>query len=193
MPESALVAPVPDDDQTTEAALTVVRLLRAMERVDAGLTPHQYRVLRLVGAGGERSARLAERLAVAKPTLTSTADSLVAAGLLIRETETTDRRVVRLRLTAAGQEAVRHADTVYRQWLGELLDATGEPGRLLADFRLLDHALETQHQLWHARAAQSRQAAKADQLASPQPGEQGTLHKKKGIPAPDSQSSRAAT
>ena len=89
------------DVQTAQAAvLTVMRLFRALERVDTGLTPQQYRILKLAGAGGERSARLAERLAVAKPTLTATADGLVAAGYAQREAEPGDRRVVRLCLTA---------------------------------------------------------------------------------------------
>ncbi len=136
-----------------DAALTLIRLFRSMERVDAGLTPQQYRVLKLIGAGGERSAKLAERLAVAKPTLTSTADALVAAGLLQRETEIKDRRVVRLRLTEAGQEAVHHADDVYAAWFGDLLTATGDPERLLADLARLDHALDEIHRAWHASKA----------------------------------------
>jgi DNA-binding MarR family transcriptional regulator len=125
-----------------QAALTITRLFRAMERVDAGLTPQQYRVLKLIGAGGERSAKLAEKLAVAKPTLTSTADGLVAAGLLSRETDSRDRRAVRLRLTEAGQEAMRRADLAYAGWLDALLGTAGDPDRLLADFELIDHGLD---------------------------------------------------
>lgn len=113
-----------------------------MERVEAGLTPQQYRMLKLVGAGGERSARLAERLAVAKPTLTSTADGLVAAGLLSRETETTDRRVVRLKLTEAGHAAVDRADAVYAAWLIELLRTAGDEDQLLRDFARIDRAID---------------------------------------------------
>jgi DNA-binding MarR family transcriptional regulator len=150
MPRSVAVVKPLDEARTADAALTLIRLFRAMERVDAGLTPQQYRVLKLIGAGGERSAKLAERLAVAKPTLTSTADGLVAAGLLLRETEIKDRRVVRLRLTEAGQEAMRHADDVYAHWLGDLLTATGNPERLLADLDQLDHALDEMHRAWHA-------------------------------------------
>ena len=102
------------DVQTAQAAvLTVMRLFRALERVDTGLTPQQYRILKLAGAGGERSARLAERLAVAKPTLTATADGLVAAGYAQREAEAGDRRVVRLCLTAAGRAALERADAAY--------------------------------------------------------------------------------
>src|SRR6266851_1685654 len=90
----------PPDARAAEAVvLTVLRLYRALERVDTGLTPQQYRIMKLAGAGGERSARLAARLAVAKPTLTATADGLVAAGYAQREAEVGDRRVVRLGLT----------------------------------------------------------------------------------------------
>jgi DNA-binding MarR family transcriptional regulator len=134
-----------------DAALTIVRLFRAMERVDSGLTPQQYRVLKLVGAGGERSARLAEKLAIAKPTLTSTADGLVAAGLLAREAETTDRRAVRLRLTEAGQVAIRQADDIYSAWLSELLEKAGDSERLVADFAGLEQAME---EMWLARRAE---------------------------------------
>lgn len=131
-----------DTARAADAALTIIRLFRSLERVEAGLTPQQYRMLKLVGAGGERSARLAERLAVAKPTLTSTADGLVGAGLLSRETETADRRVVRLKLTEAGRAAIDRADTVYAEWLGELLRTAGDEDRLLRDFALIDHAID---------------------------------------------------
>src|SRR5580693_9418030 len=115
----------PDTDDPLRAVLTLMRLSRALERVDAGLSPQQYRILKLAGAGGERSARLAERLAVAKPTLTAIADSLVAAGLARREAEPGDRRVVRLHLTEAGTAAVEVADAAYGQWLDRVLERTG--------------------------------------------------------------------
>ena len=131
------------DVPTTEAAvLTVMRLFRALERVDTGLTPQQYRILKLAGAGGERSARLAERLAVAKPTLTATADGLVAAGYAQREAEAGDRRVVRLRLTATGRAALERADTAYAGWLGPLLGATNDMTGVLEAFRDLDAAMD---------------------------------------------------
>jgi DNA-binding MarR family transcriptional regulator len=112
-----------------------------MERVDAGVSPQQYRMLKLIGAGGERSARLAEKLAVAKPTLTSTADSLVSAGLATRQAEPGDRRVVRLFLSEAGQAAIERADAAYAAWFGSLLDHTGRRTEILSDFLLLDEAM----------------------------------------------------
>jgi len=149
--------------RAADAALTIIRLFRSMERIEAGLTPQQYRMLKLVGAGGERSAKLAERLAVAKPTLTSTADGLVAAGLLRRETETTDRRVVRLTLTEAGVAAVDRADTVYADWLGELLLTAGNPDRLLDDFALIDRAIDLRIAARHAAAQSPRSSIRGDE------------------------------
>jgi len=116
------------DECASQVVMILLRLFRALERVDTGLTPQQYRILKLAGAGGERSAKLAERLAVAKPTLTATADGLVAAGYARRDAEPGDRRVVRLCLTASGREAVEvrtrlpeveHAPTTF-YWTGRV-------------------------------------------------------------------------
>ena len=154
----------PDD------VLVIMRMARALERVDAGLSPQQYRILKLAGAGGERSARLAERLAVAKPTLTAIADSLVAAGLARRETEPGDRRVVRLRLTEAGSAAVERADAAYRQWLDRLYELTGDRDRIHAGFGLIDGALA---ELCRARRPASASPAPATAAATSQPATAG--------------------
>jgi DNA-binding MarR family transcriptional regulator len=143
---------------TVSAVLTVLRMSRVMERIDAGVSPQQYRMLKLIGAGGERSARLAERLAVAKPTLTSTADSLVAAGLVGREAEPGDRRVVRLRLTEAGQAAVARADEAYAAWLDDLLEYTGCKDAILASLQSLDESMTERR-----RALRPAEAASAGQ------------------------------
>jgi DNA-binding MarR family transcriptional regulator len=141
-------AEILDAQAAQVAVLTVMRLFRALERVDTGLTPQQYRILKLAGAGGERSARLAQRLAVAKPTLTATADGLVAAGYARREAEAGDRRVVRLCLTAAGRAALERADAAYAHWLGPLLGATGDTAGVLEVIRDLDAAMDERR---HAR------------------------------------------
>jgi len=146
----------PESDQPDDvlsAVLAIMRMARAVERVDAGLSPQQYRILKLAGAGGERSARLAERLAVAKPTLTAIADSLVAAGLARREAEPGDRRVVRLHLTDAGSAAVRRADAAYWQWLARLLELTGDGDRIQAGLRMMGAALDEQRRARRERSA----------------------------------------
>jgi DNA-binding MarR family transcriptional regulator len=148
-----------------EALLTILRITRVLERIDAGVSPQQYRILKLIGAGGERSARLAEKLAVARPTLTATADSLVAAGLARREPEPGDRRVVRLRLTEAGQAAVQRADAAYSAWFGALLDDTGRGNQIIADLLLVDEAMTERRRAKLAATETATEAAHAEPLA----------------------------
>jgi DNA-binding MarR family transcriptional regulator len=150
------------DEAAIGGLLTLMRMSRVMERVGAGVSPQQYRMLKLIGAGGERSAKLAEKLAVAKPTLTSTADSLVAAGLATRQAEPGDRRVVRLFLTEAGRAAIERADKAYSAWFGSLLDQTGRRAEILEDFVLLDEAMTEQRR---ARLAADSAAECADPSA----------------------------
>jgi DNA-binding MarR family transcriptional regulator len=160
-PATGMVAAETPDEAAISGLLAVLRVSRVMERLDAGVSPQQYRILKLIGAGGERSARLAEKLAVARPTLTSIADSLVAAGLASRQAEPGDRRVVRLYLTEAGEAAVRRADEAYAAWFGSLLDSTGERARILADLQLLDDSM-----------TERRRARMADTEPRPQPATQ---------------------
>jgi DNA-binding MarR family transcriptional regulator len=131
----------PEAAEVTQAILAILRLNRSLDCVDAGLTPAQYRIMKLASAGGERSTRLAQRLAVAKPTLTALADGLVAAGYASRTAEPGDRRVVRLTLTEPGRAALDRADRAYTAWLAGLLTATGEPATVLAALGQLDSAL----------------------------------------------------
>ncbi len=144
---------------TLDAVLTLLRLVRALERVEAGVTPQQYRILKLIEAGGERSARLAERMAVAKPTLTAIADGLVAAGLAKREAEPGDRRVVRLCLTQAGTAAVARADAAYAGWLQGLLADTGDPVKVLASLGLLDQTMDERRRAAHEQPTAQAQPA----------------------------------
>jgi DNA-binding MarR family transcriptional regulator len=122
--------------------MTLLRLCRGLERVSAELTPKQYRILKLAGAGGERSALLAERLAVARPTLTAIADGLVAAGYARRDAEPGDRRVVRLCLTPSGRAAVARADEAYARWLEQVLAQAGDPDQVLHALDVLDQAMD---------------------------------------------------
>jgi DNA-binding MarR family transcriptional regulator len=148
-----------DEDRGARAVLIVLRLFRALERLDTGLTPQQYRIMKLAGAGGERSARLAERLAVAKPTLTATADGLVAAGLAQREAEPGDRRVVRLRLTAAGRAALARADAAYSRWLDQLLGNAARPDQVLETLDALGDAMDELRRSRHVAVAARKDQA----------------------------------
>ena len=77
-----------------------------------------------------------------QPTLTATADGLVAAGYARRDAEAGDRRVVRLCLTAAGHDALARADAAYGRWLDQVLAETGEPDLVLHALDVLNQAMD---------------------------------------------------
>jgi DNA-binding MarR family transcriptional regulator len=158
-----------DDPRASQVVMILLRLFRALERVDTDLTPQQYRILKLAGAGGERSAKLAELLAVAKPTLTATADGLVAAGYARRDAEPGDRRVVRLCLTAAGRDAVDRADAAYAWWLDQLLAETGQPDQVLHALDVLNQAMDEVRRAKHAAPGTTEPQRRAERTAA-QPG-----------------------
>ena len=124
-----------------DAVRVLTRLTRLLETVDSGLTLPQYRVLVALSHGGIRSAMLAERLAVRRPTLTAIADGLVAAGYAVRESEPGDRRVVQLHVTDAGRDALRRADAAYLAKLGPLFDDS-PGGRVVADLVAIGEVLD---------------------------------------------------
>jgi DNA-binding MarR family transcriptional regulator len=128
--------------ELTRALRVMLRAGRCLDRLDSGLTAQQFRIMSLVADGGERSAKLAAKLAISKPTLTAVADGLVAAGYLSRQDEPGDRRVVRLALTDAGRDAYAHARQVLTGWFGRLVDTTDDPEALLRLLTQIDDALD---------------------------------------------------
>jgi DNA-binding MarR family transcriptional regulator len=133
-------------DPLDEAVRTLARLSRLLEAADAGVTLPQYRMLATLNEGGFRSARLAERLAIRKPTATALADGLVAAGFAERESEDGDRRIVRLSITDTGRAALAKAEEVYRERLRPFLGELPDESRFLADLRRIGAALDAWRQ-----------------------------------------------
>ena len=82
----------------------------------------QYRVLMLLEKEPEGASVVADELAVTKPTVTAIIDGLVVRGLVDRAPDSTDRRRVRLRLTAAGKSALADADAAADARLSAILD-----------------------------------------------------------------------
>jgi DNA-binding MarR family transcriptional regulator len=129
-------------EDRSAAVRVLARLHRLLESVDSGLTLPQYRVLAALAQGGVRSAHLAERLAVRRPTLTAIADGLVAAGYAERESEAGDRRVVRLIATDAGRAILASADAAYLAKLDPLLGEIPNPECFIADLLAVGDAFD---------------------------------------------------
>ena len=115
--------PESDSDADLSRATRALALAaRTLERAAAArdLTLAQFRILALIAAGDERSSLLAERLTVAKPTITAVVDGLVERGFVAREAVAGDRRSIRVALTPAGSVALHAAEDEMRETLGRI-------------------------------------------------------------------------
>lgn len=89
---------------------------------EVGLTAAQYRALLLLAYGTSVPSRIADQLAVARPSVTALLEGLVARGLVHRHRDPGDGRRMRHELTPEGRRILRRADEVVSQRLSRLLD-----------------------------------------------------------------------
>lgn len=104
-----------ESDTAVEAVRALARASRILERASGGLSLAHYRVLAAIASGDERASRIAARLALGKPTISASVESLCQRGLLARGVEA-DQRVAVLRLTEAGRAVLEgvEAEMVHR-------------------------------------------------------------------------------
>jgi DNA-binding MarR family transcriptional regulator len=89
----------------------------------AKVTPEQFGVLtQTLDRGPLTMSELASARNVALNTATSLVDRLVAAGLVERHGDSSDRRVVRVSVTARGRELIEELRKVRRAVIREMLD-----------------------------------------------------------------------
>ena len=102
----------------------VVWLARQVELVlaEQDLTLAQYRLLALLDDRPEAASALAEKLSVARPSVTTVVDGLVARGLVERVTDAHDRRRVNHTITPEGRALIEHADAVIEAGLHKVLE-----------------------------------------------------------------------
>jgi DNA-binding MarR family transcriptional regulator len=92
-------------------ALNMFDPLRFRAWAEMGLTTAQLRVLFLVReAPGVTAGALAHRLSVTPPTISGIVDRLVKLGLIRREDDESDRRLVRNFLTDQGESACKRME-----------------------------------------------------------------------------------
>jgi DNA-binding MarR family transcriptional regulator len=132
----APLEPVHDRD-----VLTLAWISRVLERSCADITLPQYRLLALVTQGDERASDLAERLALARPTVSATVDTLVERNFLERTAVDGDRRAVKLTLTYEGRHAMQVAECGMRERLDEMLTFVDDPDLVTNAFEQLSVAM----------------------------------------------------
>jgi DNA-binding MarR family transcriptional regulator len=137
----------PDPD-LARAVRALALAARTLERAAAvrDLTLAQFRVLALIAAGDERSSLLADRLAVAKPTITAVVDGLVERGLVAREAVAGDRRSIRVAVTPNGAAALSAARQEMSDALERIFVHAREREAVIAALVDLDDALALRSQ-----------------------------------------------
>jgi DNA-binding MarR family transcriptional regulator len=146
------VSPDPD-------VLTLSRLARLLERACTDLAPAvtlaQYRLLAMIGAGAEQASEIAGRLALAKPTVSATVDTLVERGLVVRGAAD-DRRALRLQLTPEGVATLADAERAMRARLDDVLARVEDPAAVTRALAALGEGLDERRE--ERRAAARRRA-----------------------------------
>lgn len=99
--------------------------------------------------GSVRMGELAKRLGVTMGAATNLADKLVAAGAVTRRRDESDRRVVRLALTAKGKRQVQDIDTSFVDFVTGVMRqmAPETRARFLDDFNLVLDLMDKQREL----------------------------------------------
>jgi DNA-binding MarR family transcriptional regulator len=105
--------------------LTTARLARQLRQQAAGgLSPSQQSALASIDHHGPLTlGRLARLEQVAPPTVTRVVAKLEDDGLVARQADGTDRRVVRVEITAAGRRRLAHTRSRRNAWLARRLRA----------------------------------------------------------------------
>ena len=113
----------------------VARLGRVFEKrlADEGMTLAQFRVLAFLSEGEWAASKVADRLAVSRPSLTALVDGLVEQGWVERKESPTDRRSVLHHLTGPGRDRLAEAIAVLTEGFDGLLEHLDDDERVRAE------------------------------------------------------------
>src|SRR5215467_58528 len=103
------------------------RLFRVLEKASPELSLANYRVLAAIGSGDERASRVGRKLALGKPTVSATVESLCQRGLVRRGSVGGDQRAVALTLTDLGRETLDRVERSMVERVGELFSLAPDP------------------------------------------------------------------
>jgi DNA-binding MarR family transcriptional regulator len=131
-------------DNLAEELLTLWRILRGLSHPvrRAEITPEQYWLLRVLNRAGPLSiGELASALGIATSSATAACKRLEKAGLLKRERQADDERIVRVSLTGQGLAQIDIWRQRKREALAQLLSVLDEHEQLQLQ-RIIERVLE---------------------------------------------------
>jgi DNA-binding MarR family transcriptional regulator len=125
-----------------EAVRALARATRVLERASGELSLAHYRVLSAVDSGDERASRVADRLAVGKPTVSAAVDSLVQRNLLVRTEMDGDHRVTALHVTSEGSALLSRVEAEMVRRIEDLCARTPDGNQLMESLVWLGAAID---------------------------------------------------
>ena len=129
-------------EMASRLRLATARLARRLrQQSGTGLSPSQYSALVSIDLNGPLTlGRLAKIEQVAPPTITRVAAKLEDDGLVAREIDASDRRIVRVQVTAEGHRRLDHSRQRRNVWLARRLDGfdEGQLADVAAALRVLE-------------------------------------------------------
>ena len=131
-------------DRLVDDVLALYHLIRRSSHPvhRAEITPEKYWLLRLLKrSGGMSISQLAEALGITGSSVTTACKKLEQAGLVSRERQSDDERMVRVTLTTEGLRTIEEWQQQRREFLAHLL-APLEQHEQEELHRLLEHMLE---------------------------------------------------
>jgi DNA-binding MarR family transcriptional regulator len=147
----------PDDARgAVDAVRALARAARVLERASNELSMPHYRVLSAIAAGEERASRVAERLELGRPAISSAVDALCRGGLLVRAEVQRDQRAVDLHLTPEGFALLERVEAKMVRVIDELCDATPNGRRVIDALASLGPAVDEMYANRFERLRRSR-------------------------------------
>lgn len=140
--ETAVETAAEPAEMAARLRLSATRLARRLrQQADAGLTPSQLSALAVIDLYGPLTlGSLADHERVAPPSVTKVVNKLEAEGLVVRATDSADRRITRVATSARGAALLAESRRRKTAWLTsriDLLDGDARQ-RLAAALDVLD-------------------------------------------------------
>jgi DNA-binding MarR family transcriptional regulator len=144
MAPGALSTAVPTERPTAtiEAVRALARASRLLERWSGEVNLAHYRVLAAVAAGDQRASRIATKLALGKPAISASVESLCQRGLLARTQVAGDQRADALQLTEKGARLLDSAEATMATWFDDLCARTPDSDQVLRALIWVGQAIE---------------------------------------------------
>jgi DNA-binding MarR family transcriptional regulator len=125
-----------------KAVRALARASRLVERASLDLSFADFRVMSAIDAGEERATRLADRLALGKPTVSASVESLSKRGLITKSRVEGDNRATALAISDEGRDLYDRMKARMSRQLELLAERTPDPQGVIDALALLEDAVE---------------------------------------------------